>query len=149
MRSFLPAPALAGAVGVAVVASLFLFPSVRGSAQAMLDLFRVRKFAAVPFDQTRLERLRSLQNNSTLMVFDQHEMLVDPGPPRRFATLEEGAVAAGIDARRPGFLPNGMVERGCSACAKDFGPIQAMDRPQESIRGAMRRARSRESPSRS
>ena len=110
MRSFLPVPALAGAVAVAVVASLLLFPSVRASAQAMLDLFRVRKFAAVPFDQTRIDKLRSLKGTTNpMMVFDRHETVVDPGPPRQFATLEEGATAAGLVARRPGFLPNGLV----------------------------------------
>lgn len=109
MRALRPAPALAFGLAAAVVVALFAFPSVRVSAQSMLDLFRVRKFAAVGFDATRVEKLRALEGDKTLMVFDQHEQLVDPGPPRQFATLEEGAAAAGILARRAGFLPSGLV----------------------------------------
>jgi hypothetical protein len=51
------APALAAATVVGLVASLFVFPSVRASAQAMLDLFRVRNFAPVTFDADRFEKL--------------------------------------------------------------------------------------------
>ena len=46
-----PAPAVAIAIAAVAVVSLFAFPAVRVSAQAVLDLFRVRKFAAVSFDE--------------------------------------------------------------------------------------------------
>src|SRR5205085_2953989 len=49
------APALAFAtVGLAALA-LFLFPSVRASAQAFIDLFRVRNFVAVSIDPAKIE----------------------------------------------------------------------------------------------
>ena len=47
------------AAGVAVVAALFTIPSVRVSAQSFLELFRVRRFAAVPFSESRFETLRN------------------------------------------------------------------------------------------
>jgi hypothetical protein len=108
MRALRPAPALAFGIVAAVVVALFAFPSVRASAQAMLDLFRVRHFAAVQFDDSRLSKLKSLESDKALMVFDQQETLVDPGPPRRFDSLDEAAAAAGIQARRATDLPRGM-----------------------------------------
>lgn len=107
--AFRLSPALAGAVAVAVVALLFTLPSVRASAQAMLDLFRVHNFAAVPFDASRLERIRSIKDeNGSLGMFDDAEKLQDPGPPRGFATLDEANAAANLAARRPTFLPNAL-----------------------------------------
>jgi hypothetical protein len=103
-------PALAGAFALVVVASLFLFPSVRASAQAFLEMFRVRQFTAVQFDPARLDRLRALKNHdNAMLVFDKKEVLRDPGPRRDFATLEEAAAAAGIIPRRVTQLPSGLL----------------------------------------
>src|SRR4051812_24313813 len=60
---------LAGACAVLAVAALFAIPSVRVSAQALLDLFRVRRFAAVPFNQSRFEALRSMEKDREILVF--------------------------------------------------------------------------------
>src|SRR5258706_15337803 len=67
MRGLRTTPALAVGFATVVIVALFAFPSVRVSAQAMLDLFRVRKFAAVQFDDARIEKLRSLDTNNALM----------------------------------------------------------------------------------
>ena len=79
---------LAAACGVAVVVALFAIPSVRVSAQSFLDLFRVKRFAAVEFDESRLQTLRSLGEDRELLVFDRTEKLVDPGPPRYVPSRE-------------------------------------------------------------
>ncbi|HTO92438.1 MAG TPA: hypothetical protein VMJ70_15005 [Candidatus Sulfotelmatobacter sp.] len=104
-----PAPVLAVAFAAALVASLFAFPSMRASAQAMLDLFRVRKFAAVRFDGSRMDKLRELDKDHAFMVFDQKQEIHDPGPPRYVPTPEAASALAGIAVERPGYLPNGMT----------------------------------------
>lgn len=109
MRALRPAPVLALASVAIVAVALFAFPEVRVSAQAMLDLFRVRKFAAVQFDESRMDRLKGLQGDNTLMVFDHHEKLVEAGPPQVFTTLAEAGAAAGLAARRPTHLPYGLT----------------------------------------
>ncbi len=104
-------PALALAAAAAVVVAMFAFPSMRASAQAMLDLFRVRNFAPVEFDPQRLEKLTAGQHDDNLFLFGTHEVLQDPGKPREVATPEAAAAAAGIDVRKPGDLPRGITLR--------------------------------------
>src|SRR5438552_2304015 len=70
-------PVVGAAAAAAVVVGLFAFPSVRASAQAMLDLFRVRNFAAVKFDPTRLENLRAQKQDNALLMFGKQEVLQD------------------------------------------------------------------------
>src|SRR5262245_46470137 len=52
-------PAFAGAGALAALMLLFTFPSARAAAQDFLDLFRVKRFVAVPVDQARVEQLRA------------------------------------------------------------------------------------------
>ncbi len=109
MRALRPGPALAFGLAAAAAVALIAFPEVRVSAQSMLDLFRVRKFAAVPFDESRTSRLRDLGEDRALMIFDTRETLVDPGPPSVYATPEAAAAAAGYRVASPGFLPGGLA----------------------------------------
>jgi hypothetical protein len=102
-------PALAIGCAVVVAVALFTLPSVRASAQALLDLFRVRSFAAVQFEESRLEKLRSLQQDNALLVFDHQEKLRDPGPTQYYPTLDAAGAAAGIVVRKPSYLPNGLA----------------------------------------
>ncbi len=101
-------PALAAAFAVVLAVALFTLPSVRASATAMLDLFRVRRFAAIGFDESRMEKLKSLESADGLMVFDRHEKLRDPGPPQYHETIEEAAADLGMRLHRPTFFPNGL-----------------------------------------
>ncbi|HEY2955845.1 MAG TPA: hypothetical protein VGK89_11425 [Candidatus Eisenbacteria bacterium] len=100
---------LAAVLAAALVVAPFAFPSVRASAQALLDLFRVRKFAAVQFDETRAEKLRQLGADKELMVFDRQETVRDPGAPEVVASVEAAAAAAGFQVSRPGYLPDGLT----------------------------------------
>ena len=102
-------PALATAAAVVLAVALFMIPSVRVSAQAALDLFRVRGFAAVEFDESRMEKLKSLEQDNALMVFDRQEIVREPGPSRRYSSPEEAGAAAGIAVRRLGYLPYGLA----------------------------------------
>lgn len=101
-------PVLAGGVALAVIVALFAVPSMRTWAQSVLDLFRVRSFAAVTFDPQRLEKLRALKQDAAFLVFDRQEILRDPGPPTPVASPEAASAAAGITVETPGFLPKGM-----------------------------------------
>jgi hypothetical protein len=82
---------------------------VRASAQALLDLFRVRTFAAVSFDASRFEKLEALKNDNALMVFDKRETVRDPGPNQYYPNADAAGAAAGFTVRKPTYLPNGLV----------------------------------------
>jgi hypothetical protein len=100
---------LVGACAVAILAVLFSVPSVRVSAQAMLDLFRVRRFAAVEFKESRLEMLRSIDKDSDLLVFDREERLLDPGPPQYVPSRDAAGSRAGFTVSAPAYLPEGLA----------------------------------------
>lgn len=111
-------PALAALLGVAVIAALFLMPSVRAAAQSVLDLFRVRTFAAVPFDASRLDRIKQFARSSGVTSEDptfglgveKVETLEDPGRNVVYPSVAAAAAAANLGAvRTPGWLPNGMA----------------------------------------
>jgi hypothetical protein len=100
---------LAAACAVVVVAALFAIPSVRVSAQALLDIFRVRRFAAVEFKESRFETLRSLGKDPGLLVLDKRETVLDPGDTRPVRSSDEASNIAGIDVSSPKYLPMGMT----------------------------------------
>jgi hypothetical protein len=108
-RGFRFAPALAFAVLVVAVGSLVMFPSVRASAQAFLDLFRVRSFVAVQFDPTRAEKLRNLDQNEGFVVFDRKEKIQEPGAPVDAPSRASAEAAIGIPVLEPVDLPNGYT----------------------------------------
>jgi hypothetical protein len=99
------------AVGTLTAAAVALIavPSVRVSAEAFLDLFRVRTFTAVSFDPTRFDKLRSLGSNHELMVFDRAGGPVEPPAPVVYPTPEAAGAAAGLSLRQPAYLPGGFA----------------------------------------
>lgn len=102
-------PALAGAFAVIVAVLVFTVPSVRASAQAFLDLFRVRSFAAVSFDPERLKRLENSQLDIKELLGGQVEELEDPGPARGVSSAGEAGAIAGFIPRQPSYLPSGYA----------------------------------------
>jgi hypothetical protein len=99
------APALAGAALAAALAFAFTLEPVRAAARDFLDLFRVKRFAAVPVDPARLERLAKGGLDFKSLVADQVQVVVAPQKPEVVGSPEAGAVAAGITARQPTVLP--------------------------------------------
>jgi hypothetical protein len=97
-------PALAATFAVILAVGAFAFPAVRAAAQSFLELFRIRQFTAVSFDPARLEKLRGLDKNGALLVFDEHTVLREPGPERVFTTVEEASAATGLSLRRPTYF---------------------------------------------
>jgi hypothetical protein len=100
-------PALAGAMAVAVIGLLFVFPSVRAWAQTFLDSFRVRTFTAVNVDEDRIKALDSPELDLKHLIGDQFETLKEPGPPQSFPTPEAAGAMAGIQVHQPAALPPG------------------------------------------
>ena len=105
-------PALAAVLAVGLVAASFTLPAVRVAAQNALDLFRVRSFAGVEVDESRLDQLRKLADqageNPAMLLFDNQEVLKDPGEPQVFPSADLAASAAGLaTVMRPGTLPAG------------------------------------------
>lgn len=94
--------ALAAGLTVAVAVLGFTVPAVRVSAQAFLDLFRVRNFAAVPVDPARLERLKDERlDPASVLAGGRPEVLQEPSAPRAVATVAEASALAGFPVRTP------------------------------------------------
>jgi hypothetical protein len=100
---------LAAVAAAAVVTIVFAVPSVRVSAQAALDVFRVKRFAAIGVTDSRREQLASLEKDKEFLVFDRQEKILDPGPPAYVASRQAATAQAGFDVSGPTFLPTGMV----------------------------------------
>jgi len=100
---------IAAAAAVAAITVIFAVPSVRVSAQAVLDVFRVKRFAAVEFKESRRDLLESIDKERGFLVFDRQEKILDPGPPSYVASREAAAAPAGFDVRAPRYLPPGMA----------------------------------------
>jgi hypothetical protein len=100
---------LAGACAALVVVALFTVPSVRVSAQAFLDLFRVRRFAAVEFSESRMKALQSIEKGGGPLVFDRQGKVLDPGPPRSVPSREAASAQVGFAVGAPTYLPEGLA----------------------------------------
>jgi hypothetical protein len=98
--------AVAAAAAVTVV---FAVPSIRVSAQALLDVFRVRRFAAVEFKESRRDLLASIDKERGFLIFDRQEKILDPGPPTYVASREAATARAGFNVSTPGYLPGGLA----------------------------------------
>lgn len=107
-------PALVTAAAVAVVAAAFTLPAVRVAAQNALDMFRVRSFAAVEVDESRMEQLKALHDGNgedpAMMLFEKQEVLQDPGKPVEYPSADLAGSAAGLPGlRKPATLPEGLT----------------------------------------
>jgi hypothetical protein len=100
---------LAGGLAVALVVLSFAFPAVRASAQAFLDLFRVRNFAAVSVDPARFERLRDQKLDLASLLSDRVETPAQSPAPRVVASPQAAAALAGFAVRVPAEPPRGFV----------------------------------------
>jgi len=105
-------PVLVAAFSVAVVAASFTLPAVRVAAQNALDLFRVHSFTAVEVDDSRLEQLKKIADqsggNPAMLLFDDMEVLKEPGAPQEFPSADLAASATSLaTVLRPTPLPEG------------------------------------------
>lgn len=100
-------PAFAAALALAAFAASFTFPAVRATAQQVLDLFRVREFAIVHVDESRLDKLKAA-NVDGENLFGPVEKLQDPGPQRVFADVAAAERTLGRPLAKASFVPAGM-----------------------------------------
>jgi hypothetical protein len=119
------APAFAIAAAAVAILALFAFPSMRASAQAFLDLFRVRNFVAVSVDPARLERLKKGDLDLEKLIGDRLQVLEEPGPPLPYPTVTAAGAAAGILARSPSWLPAGLTLDSVRVCGAGRARITA------------------------
>ncbi len=127
------APALAGGAVLLLAAFAFTLGPVRAAAREFLDLFRVKRFAAVPVDPARIERLARGGLDIRSLVADQVQTVVAPEKPHAVASPEAGALEAGITLAQPTSLPPGfeLVEASVAPPASfrvqvDAGKLEAL-----------------------
>jgi hypothetical protein len=99
------APALAGVGLAAALAFAFTLEPVRAAAREFLDLFRVKRFAAVPVDPQRLARIAEGGLDLKTLVGDQVQVVVPPEKPEAVSSPEAGGIVAGIQVRQPAYVP--------------------------------------------
>jgi hypothetical protein len=102
-----PRRALLAAAAVVALAVLITVPGVRASVAQFVSLFRVVHFVPVPVDASRLDRLQAEHLEIGALIGEHVEVVQDPGPPVRVASLEDAAAAAGMTLAVPQWLPDG------------------------------------------
>lgn len=96
------------AAAVAVLLLVVFLPPLRASAQAFLDLFRVRQFVAVEVDAERMKDLE--EREMTMMkVLGEPEIIHEPAPPAVVQDEAEAAARAGYPVVAPERPPHGLV----------------------------------------
>jgi hypothetical protein len=100
---------VAAVAAAAAITVVFTVPSVRVSAQAVLDVFRVKRFAAVQFKESRRDLLASIDKERGFLIFDRQEKILDPGPATYVASREAAAERVGFDVSAPRYLPSGLT----------------------------------------
>jgi hypothetical protein len=98
-------PLLATALLVMLAVGSFAIPSVRAAARSFLDSFRVRRFAAIPVDPTRFDKLEARGLDLKTLFGRNVEVLEEPGQPAPVGDLETAADLAGIPVSLPRELP--------------------------------------------
>jgi len=98
------------AAGLAAIVLLFSFPSVRAAAQDFLDLFRIKKFVALPIDPERIAALKETGLDLKTLLADDFKVIEDPGKPKLMETLEDAGARAGFVPLRPTAIPLGTTD---------------------------------------
>ena len=101
--------ALVAACAVIAIGAAFMLPAVRASAQAFLDLFRVRNFTAVTVSETRLKQLRDGKVDLQSVLGGPVEKVKDGGAPRPLHSVGEAMPVLGYLPKTPTRLPAGLA----------------------------------------
>jgi len=116
-------PAWIALSAVAVLAVLLSFAPIRQAAADFLGLFRVRKFAVIPVDPTRLEQLAGMED-VVMAALGEPVVLREAGPSIAVADADAAAEQAGFAVRTPAYLPDGAVLLGWNV---EGGPAVRVD----------------------
>ena len=98
-------PALAIAGVLLAVVLVFSFTPARALAQDFLNLFRVKKFAAITINPAQLDRLKSSNVNFDALLGDDVKKIKEPGKPQQVASADAAAQLAGFQVLVPTTLP--------------------------------------------
>jgi len=102
-------PMAIGAAALACLLILFSFAPMRQAAADFLGIFRVRKFAVIPIDQTQLQKLEGLAQQAEDGRFGKPTAVREPGKPQPVADLAEASAKVGFTVRAPATLPAGAT----------------------------------------
>ncbi|HEY3342051.1 MAG TPA: hypothetical protein VGK81_08540, partial [Anaerolineae bacterium] len=97
----------AAAAGVLLALALVFSPSARAMAQDFLNLFRVKRFAAITVNQARMTELAQNKVDIQSLISSNTEVLKDPGQPVTVDTPQAAAQLAGLTVRTPSSVPPG------------------------------------------
>lgn len=98
-------PVLAATLAAAALAVALTVPTVRAAAREFLDFFRVQRFAAVPVDTERLERLHEGGVDIKTLVGEQIQILEEGAEPEAVESVALASSLAGVEVRQPTTLP--------------------------------------------
>ena len=99
--------ALAGVAALMVVV-MVASPAARAAAQDFLNLFRVKRFAAVTVDPERMKQLQNGQVGIEQLLSASAEVLKKPAEPLKVDGLQAASQAVGFAVRVPATVPDGM-----------------------------------------
>lgn len=95
-------------IAALVVAALVVSPGARVLAQDFLNLFRVKRFAAVTLSTERMQQLENGETGIEQVLSAGTEVLTSPGKPIEVDGLQSASLAAGFTVRVPAVLPRGV-----------------------------------------
>lgn len=98
-----PALAVAGVLLAAVL--VFSYTPARALAQDFLNLFRVKKFAAITINPAQLDKLKSSNVNFDALLGDDVKKIKEPGKPQEVSGAAEASQRAGFQVLVPTTLP--------------------------------------------
>lgn len=99
-------PALLAVTLLVAAVLLFSLPPTRALAQDFLNLFRVKKFAAIQIDPARMSQFENLDIDTEQLFADKVQVLQEPGKPVKVASVQEASERAGFAVAVPSALPN-------------------------------------------
>lgn len=98
-------PALLAASVIVAAVLVLTFPPAQAMAQDFLNLFRVKKFAAITIDPARVNQLENTNLDMEKMFGDSVQVIREPGKPATVASVQAASERAGFNVAVPAAMP--------------------------------------------
>lgn len=98
-------PAFIAASVLVAAALLFTFPPAQALAQDFLNLFRVKKFAAIAIDPARMNQLEKSNLDFEKMFGENVQVLKEPGKPTQVDSVKQAGERARFQVAVPAAMP--------------------------------------------
>lgn len=98
-------PALLAASVIVAAVLVLSFPPAQALAQDFLNLFRVKKFAAISVDPARASQLENINLDMEKLFAENVQVVKEPGKPVKMASAQEAGKRAGFNVAVPSALP--------------------------------------------